>query len=106
MADRRHEGATTTYHGHVTETEPNITRHTEPVNAEPVKASSAETGPVRQVPAVDVVAESDAQRATFAQLRAGAPTELPSSNYTVPIAAAGIVGLLLLVVAVILRRRR
>ncbi|MEE3852308.1 hypothetical protein VZC37_18350 [Gordonia sp. LSe1-13] len=71
-------------------------------------ASTAPTAPSsRPSPAVvDVVAESDAQRATFAQLRSGAPTELPGGSRTAPIVAAGVFGLLLLVVAEILRRRR
>ncbi|MAU84883.1 MAG: hypothetical protein CME34_24105 [Gordonia sp.] len=63
--------------------------------------------PSRPSPAVvDVVAESDAQRATFAQLRAGAPTELPTRNRAVPIIAAGVFGAVLLFVIEILRRRR
>ncbi|WP_262365464.1 hypothetical protein [Gordonia sp. OPL2] len=53
-----------------------------------------------------MVAESDAQRATFAQLRAGAPTELPTANRTLPLAAAGALGILVLLIAILRRRRR
>ncbi|WP_341464570.1 hypothetical protein [Gordonia bronchialis] len=51
-----------------------------------------------------MVAESDAQRATFAQLRAGAPTELPTPNRTVPITIAALLGLL--AALIVIRRRR
>jgi len=49
-----------------------------------------------------VVAESDAARATFAQLRSGAPTEPPTTNLTP--AYAGLAALVALVVFVVLRR--
>ena len=55
---------------------------------------------------VDVVAESDAQRATFAQLRSGAPTELPTPNRTAPIVVAALVGLLGALLVVLRRRHR
>ncbi|WP_439031074.1 hypothetical protein [Gordonia terrae] len=53
-------------------------------------------------PAVDVVAESDAARATFAQLRSGAPTEPPTTNLTP--AYAGLAAAVAFVVFVVLRR--
>ncbi|UOG20282.1 hypothetical protein MTX80_13875 [Gordonia amicalis] len=63
------------------------------------------TPPPTSVPAhppVDVVAESDAARATFAQLRSGAPTEPPTTNLTP--AYAGLAAVVAMLVFVILRR--
>ena len=58
--------------------------------------------PAPTPPAVDVVAESDAARATFAQLRSGAPTEPPTTNLTP--AYAGLAAVVAILVFVVLRR--
>ncbi|GAA1482282.1 hypothetical protein GCM10009624_27220 [Gordonia sinesedis] len=74
---------------------------TAPAKQAPPKVSPGETpGSAAAAPApstapspdADVVAQNDAVRATFAQLRAGAPTELPSPSRLVPLVVAGAVG--------------
>ena len=62
----------------------------------------ADPTPAPTHPPVDVVAESDAARATFAQLRSGSPTEPPTTNLTP--AYAGLATVVALIVFVVLRR--
>ncbi len=65
-------------------------------------SAPAPADPTPAHPPVDVVAESDAARATFAQLRSGSPTEPPTTNLTP--AYAGLAAVVALIVFVVLRR--
>ena len=66
------------------------------------EASPATPAPAPAHPPVDVVAESDAARATFAQLRSGTPTEPPTTNLTP--AYAGLAAVVAALIFVVLRR--